>query len=355
MAHPNPADEPAGAHAPDVFGPLPEGERSLWRGRSAVAEYAFDQAASLPRWTLPETTEVLVTNHRIVYAHTSDDFEVRSSEMSWVFPQHIRVQPARTEDGRTAAVAQLQLVCGGSDGSFPALVFAGGDLTETSDADKLANVVRHAIARYRVDNAGKLGISVEDARELVKNLIGPEFAGTDGGEGQTVSLLGALAVPRQAQADPGPVSAPPSSDAASALDGPPVHGASSALDAPPVLEGEILDPLPDSAVGTAAVRAPYSAAVQARALRDAAGEVATYDAHPDLAARAANVAARLADLVDAHDDDGLAEPEDRGPELTARAERVRRATARFNANSARGKATVRRPDREPDPTRPHGI
>ncbi|WP_306205308.1 translation initiation factor 2 [Actinoplanes sp. RD1] len=336
MAYPTAADEPAGAHAPDVFGPLPEGERSLWRGRSAVAEYAFDQAASLPRWTLPETTEVLVTNHRIVYAHTSDDLEVRSSEMSWVFPQHIRVQPARTEDGRTAAVAQLQLVCGGSDGSFPALVFAGGDLTETSDADKLANVVRHAIARYRVDNASKLGISVEDARELVKNLIGPEFAGTDGGEGQTVSLLGALAVPRQAQAaeseepEPGPVSAPP------------------------VLEGEILDPLPDAAVGTAAVRAPYSsAAQQARALRDAAGEVATYDSHPDLAARAANVAARLADLVDAHDDD-LDEPGDQGPELTARAERVRRATARFAANSARGKATVRRPDREPDP-RPHGI
>ena len=57
----------------DVFGPLQGGERVMWRGRCGVAEYAFDEAASLPRWTLPETTDVLVTDHRVLYACTADD------------------------------------------------------------------------------------------------------------------------------------------------------------------------------------------------------------------------------------------------------------------------------------------
>lgn len=326
MADPRSSDDPALVHSPDVFGPMADGEKAVWRGRSAVAEYAFDQAASLPRWTLPETTEVLVTNHRIRYAHTSDELEVRSSEMSWVYPQHIRVQPG-PDDGRTAAVAQVQLVCIGSDGSYPALVFAGGELAQVSDADKVANVIRHAVARYRVDNATHLGIPIDDARELVKNLIGPEFSNTDGGEGQTVTLAGALSVPRQAP-EPEPEPLP---------------------DPGPVLEGELLDPAPDSARGTAAVRLPDQHSTPDPA----------YDAPSDLATRAADVAARLADLADSDphldgDPQLEADPDTepgRGTDLTPRAERVRRATARFAANSARGKASVRRPERDQDPTR----
>ena len=47
---------PSPAAAAEVFGPLHGGERMMWQGRCGVAEYAFDQAASLPRWTLPEST-----------------------------------------------------------------------------------------------------------------------------------------------------------------------------------------------------------------------------------------------------------------------------------------------------------
>jgi hypothetical protein len=61
---------------------LQGGERTMWRGRCGVAEYAFEQAASLPRWTLPETTDVLVTDHRVLYSYTSEDGEhVRSGEL----------------------------------------------------------------------------------------------------------------------------------------------------------------------------------------------------------------------------------------------------------------------------------
>lgn len=348
---------------PDVFGPLYEGERSLWRGRSAVAEYAFDQAASMPRWTLPESTEVQVTNQRILYAYTSadtGDVRVTSGELRWLYPQHLRVQPGQVVDGRSAA-PQLQLVCGGNDGTFPALVFAGGELSAIADADKLANVIRHAIARFRVDNAANLGLGLDDARELAKMLIGPRFENADGGDGQTVSMIGAVPVPRQASE--------------------------------PLAADEIIAP-----VG----RAPAVPYVQSPALDGTARD--DLDRPADLDDRAASVAARIAELVSeeldgpvapaeyaprpedprygrpaygpgpasgapyesydsyvspygdaapalgyvdpvsaapARDLNDLPGADDHGTPLTARAERLRRATARFNSNSARGKASVR--------------
>ncbi|MGA5301938.1 translation initiation factor 2 [Nucisporomicrobium flavum] len=340
--------------APDIFGPLHGGERELWRGRCAVAEYAFDRAASLPRWTLPESTEVLVTDHRILYAHTTsdspDDLEITSGELRWLYPQHLRVQPGSRTPGRPAVATQVQLVCGGADGSFPALVFAGGDVTEVREADRLANVIRHGIARFRVDNAEKLGLTTPQARMLSRLLIGPEFTSLHGGDGQTISLLGALPVPHAA------TPAEPAPEAALYLD-PQLSDGLAPAEVPP------LDHLPEPApaparhaVGTAGParlpdHRPGLAADEARALQAAAAEEAVHQAHPDLATRAAELAARVANLVSG------AEVVDRSDQptrdLSARAERVRRASARFAANSAKGKATVRRPEREPGTT-PHG-
>ena len=209
----------------DIFGPLRGGERPLWQGCCAVAEYAFDKAASLPRWALPESTEILVTDHRVGYAYTRsdspDDLEVTSGELRWLWPQHLRVQPGARTTGRAAAAAQIQLVCAASDGSFPALVFAGGDLETVADADRLANLIRHAIARFRVDNAEKLGLTTPQARMLSRLLIGPEFRNYQGGEGQTVTLLGALPVHRPAQSEPSdapPVDHLPTAEPGSELD-----------------------------------------------------------------------------------------------------------------------------------------
>ena len=152
----------------DVFGPLQGGERVMWRGRCGVAEYAFDEAASLPRWTLPETTDVLVTDHRVLYAYTAEDgHQVRSGELRWLWPQHLRVQPGARSTDRGAAATQIQLVCGGADGTYPALVFAGGELATVGDADRLANVIRQAIARFRVDNIDKLGLTAEPGPDAV--------------------------------------------------------------------------------------------------------------------------------------------------------------------------------------------
>ncbi|MEU8657531.1 translation initiation factor 2 [Actinoplanes philippinensis] len=176
------------------LGPLDSGERILWRGRCAVAEYAFDEASSLPRWTLPEETDVIVTDRRVRYVHDRDDTH-SSGELFWLWPQHLRVQPGNRETGRNGTVTQIQLVCKGPEGTFPALVFAGGELSKINAADHLANTMRQAIARFRVENADLIGVPAVQARMLSRLVIGPEFSNHLGGKGQTVTLLGEVAVP----------------------------------------------------------------------------------------------------------------------------------------------------------------
>jgi hypothetical protein len=177
-----------------------QGERVLWSGHCAVAEYAFDEPASLPRWTLAEETEVVVTEERVVYANFASQ---AVGELRWHWPQHLRVQPGNRETGRSATVTQIQLVCAGPGASFPALVFAGGDLTAVGDADRLANVLRQAIARFRVEHAAELGLTMPQSRMLSRLVIAPEFSNYQGGEGQTVSLLGSVAMqPRPATDGP---------------------------------------------------------------------------------------------------------------------------------------------------------
>jgi hypothetical protein len=379
-----------------VFGPLHRGERVLWRGRAGVAEYGFDQPASLPRWTLPETTEVMVTDQRVRYAHTASgplgNLEVSSGELRWLWPQHLRVQPGSRESARAAAATQIQLVCGGSDGSWPALVFAGGDLKTVGDADRVANVIRQAIARFRVDNAEKLGLTSAQSRILSRTVIAPEFANYQGGPGQTVSLHGALRIGGPGAGGPAPVDQHLSS-------GSPVAAAPAPISpAPPVVPSHrapepaavelspaapsrppVETPLPDAGspglpadvpeagsqsplIGEGATRVislrPGVAADLARARRAAKADAATQEAEPDQASRAADLAARVASLVSRSttpDDDAVtADPEPPVPSAerfevstpnpAERSESARRSAARFTANSARTRATVRRVD-----------
>ncbi|MFD0520105.1 translation initiation factor 2 [Paractinoplanes durhamensis] len=203
--------------APGVSAGDAAASRVLWSGRCAVAEYAFEEPNSLPRWTLPEETEVVVTDDRVIYRDVSTG---ATGDLRWPWPQHLRVQPGNRDSGRSATVTQIQLVCAGPGGTFPALVLAGGDIATVGDADRLANVLRQTIARYRVEHAAELGIPAPQGRMLSRLVIGPEFSNYQGGEGQTVTLLGAIsvqasqAVPRPrpiygSAAVPAPVSAAP--------------------------------------------------------------------------------------------------------------------------------------------------
>jgi len=327
------------------------GSRVLWSGRCAVAEYAFEEPSSLPRWTLPEETDVVVTEERVVYRDSSTG---ATGELRWPFPQHLRVQPGNRDTGRSATVTQIQLVCAGPGGAFPALVLAGGDLNTVGDSDRLANVLRQAIARYRVDHAAELGLTAPQARMLSRLVIGPEFNNYQGGEGQTVSLLGAAAVIEQPPPAPEPVYEEPflqpylpSGPAAGSVPaatvssyGPPAHTPYAAPTAgradfgvtPPQVLRPGFDEVARSRPGRPADEA---------ALRGA----------PDLEARAADLAARVANLVAG----GVGY--DRGAAATTnlsslladadepldRAEQVRRTAARLAGNSARGRVAPRRP------------
>ncbi|MET0423368.1 MAG: translation initiation factor 2 [Actinoplanes sp.] len=319
-------------------------ERILWTGRCAVAEYAFDEPASLPRWTLPEETEVVVTDQRVVYR---DSETGHTGDLRWPWPQHLRVQPGNRDTGRTATVTQIQLVCNGPDETFPALVFAGGDVTTVGDADRLANVLRQSIARYRVENAADLGLTAAQARMLSRLVIGPEFNNYLGGEGQTVSLLGAIAVGRptaiyrsaELRPAPAPVPAPRAPEPAPAM--------------------------PAAAVGWAVGERSGLSANAAQSPQMPRTDPA------DLETRAADLAARVASLVSGGIDLNRYEAEttnlsaflDLPPAVDGppygtpssnwdpeadRAEAARRTAARFAGNSARarGAATHRQGEDE---------
>ncbi len=366
----------AAALSADVFGPLEGGERVMWRGHAGVAEYAFDRAASLPRWTLPETTEVLVTDRRVIYAYApeSGDQVITSGELRWLWPQYLRLQPGARSTGRGPSASQIQLVCGASDGSFPALVFAGGELRTVADADRMANVLRQTIARFRVDHATPLGLSAGQARMLSRLLIGPEFMNHQGGDGQTVSLLGAMLLQRPGSApEPSPRPAPESPAAATSTPESPAaadEGFAAASAENPV----------EASAGTISVTEQPAAerrdrpgleADVSRAWAAARAEKATQSEQPALAERAADLAARIASLVafqgepantpvgpaTADTSAGPALDPDAGwatdtaerfevptTNLAERAEAIRRSAARFAANSAGNRAAGRRPD-----------
>jgi hypothetical protein len=272
------------------LGPLDGGERVVWRGRCAVAEYAFDEASSLPRWTLPEETDVIVTDRRVRYVLDAAGTQ-SSGELFWLWPQHLRVQPGNRETGRNGTVTQIQLVCKGPEGTgtFPALVFAGGELSTVAAADHLANTMRQAIARFRVENADLIGVPAVQARMLSRLVIGPEFSNHLGGQGQTVTLLGEVPVP-----------APEGKD----LEEP-------AFEAPVYNEPVYNEPAYNEPAYEEPVSGPraYSdrPGIEADALRAEEAqraELASRQAEPDLASRASSLAARVANLISQGPDEG---------------------------------------------------
>ncbi|GAA2613801.1 translation initiation factor 2 [Paractinoplanes durhamensis] len=339
--------------APGVSAGDAAASRVLWSGRCAVAEYAFEEPNSLPRWTLPEETEVVVTDDRVIYRDVSTG---ATGDLRWPWPQHLRVQPGNRDSGRSATVTQIQLVCAGPGGTFPALVLAGGDIATVGDADRLANVLRQTIARYRVEHAAELGIPAPQGRMLSRLVIGPEFSNYQGGEGQTVTLLGAIsvqasqAVPRPrpiygSAAVPAPVSAAPVYEpVAAAPEYAPVPAYEpAAAEWPVAVHAEFGTSPPQT------LRPGFDADTASRPARPADDTVLR--GAPDLATRAADLAARVANLVAGGDyGQGAAESTNLSAYLGSaddpadRAEQIRRTAARLTTNSARSRGlNPRRP------------
>jgi hypothetical protein len=264
------------------------------------------------------------------------------------------------------------------------------------------------VARFRLDNAAKLGLNTAQARLLSRLVIGPEFTNYQGGPGQTISIHGALPVTRPASptssstADPnttdlnatglsspsetgpsatGPsaTSPDPESTLGSAASSAPRHKRAShrASDSPTV---DLRGRLPVGEGPTRVIVRPGMAADMVRAQQAAEAEAADQEAEPELASRAAAIAARIAELVAGpaaaapphpatserpvprltprHAEEGptqrmkasVPERSEQTTNLADRAEFMRRTAARMAANSARSKATTRRAD-QPQPLR----
>ena len=281
------------------------GPRVLWSGRCAVAEYAFEKPNSHPRWTLPEATQVLVTDDRITYQDVATGaFGV----LHWAWPQYIRVQPGSRNTTRAAEATQIQLVCAGPGAAFPALVLAGGGLITVSDADRLANVMRLAIVRFRVDHADELGVPAPQVRMLSRLLIGPEFTNHQGGEGQTVSLLGSVAVQwpptpvhdDEALLDPYLAQEPPPASAVSEPTAATVSRSPSLTDAvsphPPSATADAWPSAGRAGFGDPPPQVPRPGFGPGDLPHPRPADEAALRGTPDLDARAAELAARMANL-----------------------------------------------------------
>jgi hypothetical protein len=203
---------PAARRALEVTG----GERVLWQGRCALAEFPDPSAVdvSAPAWELPPTTEVLVTDRRLAFAHRVQPVSVGAprvwppyralrpvpaadpaapgeavlGELRWQWPEHLAVDPGADMPGATARIG---LVCGARD-ARPMLLLGAGDLTDVTAADRLANLLRRAVVQFRLDHAAMLGLPVPRERMLARLLIDAEFDNRPGGPGATLHVPGAI-------------------------------------------------------------------------------------------------------------------------------------------------------------------
>jgi hypothetical protein len=228
---PAPRDTVGDQHgAPTGLIALRSDERVLWQGQASVCEVAGDEPGE--RWSLPPSTQVTVTDRRVAYAlpvrpapaappstwpphRTVSPIGVpavpdglASGEVRWLWPHELRVRPGparafgRAAGTSDASPAQVMLVCETAGGERPTLVFSGGDLAALSAAEHLANLMRRAIAQFRLDNAATLELSTPHARMLSRLLIGPEFVGQGGGAARSVALAAALWMARPGRSAP---------------------------------------------------------------------------------------------------------------------------------------------------------
>jgi hypothetical protein len=200
------------------------GERVIWRGRADLAEHLYSETMDRHsiRWTLPNPADIVVTDRRIAYASVDGPGTLYLASAThrpnqavghirWHWPYHLYVCPGQSSPataggpgegaqrgGRAAGLVHQQatrvlLVCGAAQaGGKPVLVLSGGDLDTVTAADALANVIRRAVAGYRLDNAAAIGLSPLHAQALSRRLVGPAFANRLDGPPQAVNLPGAL-------------------------------------------------------------------------------------------------------------------------------------------------------------------
>ncbi len=206
------------------------GEQVLWRGRVRLAEHVYTEAMDGYRvsWELPGLADVTVTDRRLGYVcrnwrgtaerHSPIAHAVRwgraamdrarsavhqhrpvvVGQVRYEWPHRLYVLPARdgipgTPPGRLARGSRVLVVCAAyrTEGR-PTLLLCEGDVGAVPGADRLANILRTAILRFRLRRAQELGLFPADVAGLRAALTAPGFATRTGGRSQGINLRGGL-------------------------------------------------------------------------------------------------------------------------------------------------------------------
>jgi hypothetical protein len=187
---------------------LEPGETILWQGRAEIAEYRYSEGMDRHdvRWTLPAACDVTVTDRRLAFtcrrgvAVVSPDGQL-CSPFTAAWRTAVRRARAATRRGRTLSVGQVRwqwpsrlyvkrgvllLVMGAYRvNGLPTLALSGW----RTDPQPVANTIRAAVARYRLEHTETLGVDPSEASALRERIDAPVFAA---GSSQASNLPGPL-------------------------------------------------------------------------------------------------------------------------------------------------------------------
>ncbi|MFB9239481.1 hypothetical protein ACFFWC_28760 [Plantactinospora siamensis] len=147
---------------------LEDGERVCWRGLADLAGYLLrPRFVDRERvWSLPRPAEVTVTDRRLAYVcagwtlsaaapargprHRRHEPPARiaTGQVRWQWPSRLHVPPPATRPDRPG---HLLLVCDSLRTiRQPALALGGGDLADPAARYELAQLIRRAVATFRL-------------------------------------------------------------------------------------------------------------------------------------------------------------------------------------------------------------
>ncbi|GIJ47683.1 hypothetical protein Val02_45690 [Virgisporangium aliadipatigenens] len=179
---------------------LEPGETILWQGRAEIAEYRYSEGMDRHdvRWTLPAACDVTVTDRRLAFT-CRRGLAVTPPDGAW--RAALRLARSVTRRRRTLSAGQVRwqwpsrlyvkrgvllLVMGAYRvNGLPTLALSGW----RTDPQPVANTIRAAVARYRLDNAETLGVDPAEAAALRERIDAPVFAA---GSSQASNLPGPL-------------------------------------------------------------------------------------------------------------------------------------------------------------------
>ncbi|MFK3983883.1 hypothetical protein ACI2K4_26315 [Micromonospora sp. NPDC050397] len=201
---------------------LDPGERSLWHGRVNAAGYLLGPSLGngTLHWSLPRPVELTVTDRRLAFVCDDWDFEevtvggpppgrprhrrrdraagrISTGQIRWQWPGRLHLMPAEpATEHRPQRPERLLLVCDSLRTiRQPALALgAGGDLGRPGAARELIQLVRRAVAQFRLAHPGTPEMSPQERDILTSRASSGQLSEGLSDPRRGISLPGAMVV-----------------------------------------------------------------------------------------------------------------------------------------------------------------